>query len=46
MGLDFNFGRTQVGVVTFSATASVQFSLNKYTSKGEVLNAIAFMYAK
>ena len=42
MGLDFNFGRTQVGVVIFSDTATVGFPLNKYTSKDEVLNAIAF----
>ena len=42
MGLDFNFGRTQVGMVIFSDNPQGGFPLNKYTSKAEVLNAIAF----
>ncbi len=43
-GLDFSFGRTQVGVITFSQTgsASVNFYLNTYTTKQDVMNALVF----
>lgn len=41
-GLNFNFGRIQVAVVTFQDTADVRFQLNTYTLQDEVVTAIAF----
>ena len=45
-GLNFDGGRTRVGLVTYSDTATVRFHLNRYTSKLEVLTAIAFVQEK
>lgn len=45
-GLNFDGGRTRVGLVTFSDVATVRFHLNTYTSKLEVLTAIAFTQEK
>ena len=42
-GLDMSFGRVRVGVITFGDQAQVQFNLNKYTEKEEVINALRFM---
>ena len=41
-GLNFNAGRTRVGVITYQNTEQIRFHLNEYTSQDEVLNAIAF----
>ena len=41
-GLNFDGGRTRVGVLVYSNEAMVQFNLNDYSTKEEVLNAIAF----
>ena len=41
-GLNFETGSTRVAVVLFSDEASIQFPLNEYTRREEVLNAIAF----
>ena len=41
-GLNFDGGRTRVGVITYQNEEKVRFNLNEYTSKDEVLNAIAF----
>ena len=38
--------RTRVGLVTYSDVATVRFHLNRYTSKLEVLTAIAFTQEK
>ena len=45
-GLNFDGGRTRVGLVIFSDVATVRFHLNTYTSKLEVLTAIAFTQEK
>ena len=41
-GLNFEGGRTQVGVVVYSSAANVMFHLEEYSRKDEVLNAISF----
>ena len=41
-GLNFNGGGTQVGVVMFAENAAQKFQLNTYTTKEEVLNAVAY----
>lgn len=38
-----SFGRTRVGVVIYGDRADVQFNLNKYTTKEEVINAMRFV---
>ena len=40
--LDFNFGLTRVGVITYGDHAQMRFPLELYRSKQEVLNAVAF----
>ena len=45
-GLNFNGGRTRVGVITYQADANERFLLNEYTDKESVLNAIAFDQTK
>ena len=35
---------TQVGILTFSTDVTLQFHLNRYQSKGNLLNAINFRY--
>ena len=41
-GLDMAFDRTRVGVVTYGTQAKMQFGLNKYRTKREVINALSF----
>ena len=41
-GLNFAIDRTRVGIVTYQDTEQVRFNLDEYTSKDEVINAIAF----
>jgi len=41
-GLNFDGGRTRVGVVTYSDSAKSRFHLNAYTDKTSVLNAISY----
>lgn len=41
--LDFTFGRARVAVITYGSTATVQFNLNKYSSRDDVINALRFM---
>ena len=41
-GLEFSFDRTRVGLATFADRADVQFNLNSYNSKYDVLTALAF----
>ncbi|MRC56833.1 VWA domain-containing protein, partial [Bacillus thuringiensis] len=41
-GLNFDGGRTRVGVVTYSDSAKARFHLNSYTDKTSVLNAISY----
>ena len=42
LGLDMAFDRTRIGVITFGTDVTIQFDLNKYRDKQEVLNAISF----
>ncbi len=42
LGLDMAFDRTRVAVVTFGTSVTIQFDLNAYRDKQEVLNAISF----
>lgn len=42
-GMDMNFGRARVGVVTFGDDANLEFNLNTYSDKQEILTAIAFV---
>ena len=42
-GLDFTFGRTRVGVVLYHNNAKVDFVLDKYNSKADVLNAMTYV---
>lgn len=42
-GLNFNGGRTRVGVVSFADSATMQFPLSRYSNKLATLNAIAFL---
>ena len=41
-GLNFDGGRTRVGVATYSDSATAKFHLNTYTDKTSVLNAISY----
>ena len=43
-GLPFALGRARVAVVSFSDEATVNFELDDYSSKQEVLNALSFRY--
>ena len=45
-GLNFAIDRTRVSIVTYQDTEQVRFNLDEYTSKDEVINAIAFDQAK
>lgn len=42
MGLNFEGDRTRVGVVTYQSSPKIEFPLNAYREKLEVMNAIAF----
>jgi collagen type VI alpha len=44
-GLPLNFGRTRVGLVSYSDTARINFYLDTYTTREEVLNALSFSLA-
>ena len=44
-GLPFQMGRVRVALISFSTTAKIEFYLNKYQSKQEVLNALSFRAA-
>ena len=44
-GLPFQMGRVRVALISFSDNAKVEFYLNKYQSKQEVLNALSFRAA-
>ena len=41
-GLPFKFGRTRVGILTYSDEVTITFHLNSNTEQGDVLDAIAF----
>ena len=41
-GLSFKFGRTRVGVLTYSDDVTIAFHLNKFSEERDVLNALAF----
>ena len=40
--LPMQFGRTRVGLVSFSDNARLQFGLNRYSRRQEVQNAVVF----
>ena len=40
MGLPMHFGRTRVGLISYSDRAKMEFDLNDYTEKKEILNAM------
>ena len=44
--MNFDNGRTRVGVITYQDTEQIRFHLNEYYSQDEVLNAIAFNQGK
>ena len=41
-GLDFSDGATRVGIVTYRNSEQIRFNLDEYTSRDEVVNAIAY----
>ena len=41
-GLNFNAGRTRVGLLTYQNQVQVRFHLNEYTSKSDVIHAISY----
>ena len=41
-GLPFTNNRVRVALVSFSDEATLHFDLNEYTTKPEILNALAF----
>lgn len=41
-GLEFRFDRTRMGLVSFSDSAKVDFQLDSYQGKQDVLNALSF----
>ena len=43
-GLNFANSRVRVGVITYQDTEKIEFVLDRYTTKEEVLNAIAFTH--
>ena len=45
-GVDMRFDRTRVGVVSYSDSAKVEFRLDKYGTKLELLNALVFNPAR
>ena len=42
-GLDMNFERARIGLVTFGDDATTQFELDSYRTKEEVINAMSFL---
>lgn len=44
-GLPIALDRTRVALVTYTSTASVNFHLDAYKSKREILNALSFYQA-
>ena len=43
-GLPVRFNRAKVAVVSYADTAVLNFDLNAYTSKREIINALSFRY--